>query len=153
MSVNENFLINYQHDNKLQIYGASNTKINHRQHKKVVLCSIIMFALWMMLKLLISIAALEALRQWDLVHFIGLSIYILGTDTAAAIFIFHYVFILESFFVRFEKFHAAEMRVGENWNNGNGIKALEAYSSRFNLFASLIDIINLIFRLQVIEQL
>lgn len=110
----------------------------------------------MILKFISSLLALQAPKERDIIHLIGLSSYTLCTDITAIIFIFHFVFLIQNLSIRLEMFQQsfyAEM-ILRNWNDddSNQIKTLEVYSILFRFFVSLIDLINLAFRLQVIDQ-
>lgn len=110
----------------------------------------------MILKLISSLLALQAPKERDIIHLIGLSSYTLCTDITAIIFIFHFVFLIQNLSIRLEMFQQsfyAEM-ILRNWNDddSNQIKTLEVYSILFRFFVSLIGLINLAFRLQVIDQ-
>ena len=140
---------------QFQEHNELNIKINHRQHKKVLLCTIVVFSLWIILKLISSLLAVQAPKERDIIHLIGLSSYTLCTDITAIIFIFHFIFLIKNLSIRLEMFHQsfyAEM-ILRNWNDDcNQIRTLEIYSILFRFFISLIGLINLVFRLQVIHQ-
>jgi hypothetical protein len=133
---------------QLQHFPALNIKINHRQHHKKIIVGLFLSFL---LKAVVSLLALTGPGERDEVHLVALFSYVLGNDVTAIIFILHFTFLIANLEQRLGNYlHSFRRWSGRCERMTNEIGALEAYCTLYDLFVVLIDLINLIFRLQVI---
>jgi hypothetical protein len=124
-------------------------RTNHwqqQQHPKRIIVGVI---LWVVLKAAVSLLALSSPGERDERHLAGLFSYIVANDIATIIFIFHFTFLIANL----ERRLACLLASFRQWSRcdhvSNETSALDAYHALYDLLVVLIDLINLIFRLQV----
>ena len=127
-----NFPINYQCLSNFRITMCWILKINHQQHKKVLLCTIDVFYLWLILKQYFRPSSTKITRYNSSDWIIKL--YVVHRHNSYNFYFFHFI---QNLSIRLEMLHQsfyAEM-ILRNWNDEwNQIRMLELYSILYRFF-------------------
>lgn len=121
-------------------------RINHQQCRKISSCVVFISTfLWIAMKVSMSFFVISRPKERDKIRLITLFSYMVATDLTSLIFTYHFIFILVQLMIRLgyllESFK-------QRWNSEDE-EVFDAFGVLYSFLVQLIDLINLVFRLQV----